>query len=68
MKYGPVVLACSGTPKNLSQVLPMDGDITTLLVRRAGSLVFIDNDQHVLLKPYYEYKKGERYILYISAK
>lgn len=68
VKYGPVVLACNGTPKNLSQILPADADIATLLVKKEGSMVFVDNDQNVLLKPYYEYKKGERYVLYISTK
>lgn len=67
--YGPVTLACSGTPANLKDVLPLTGDIQTLLVQEEGTLHFkAAADSNIVLKPYYEYLQGEKYLLYISTK
>ncbi len=67
--YGPVTLACSGAPEGLNQLLPRDGDITTLLIREEGTLQFsAAADESIVFMPYYSYPKAEKYILYISAK
>lgn len=69
VKYGPVVLACSGVRKDLDKVLSLEADINELLHKENGTLRFgAVNDPSVVLKPYYQYQKGEKYVLYISTR
>lgn len=69
LMYGPVTLACSGEAEQLAQLISLDEDPNTLLVKDEKSLVFTaKSDNSVVFIPYYSYLKGESYILYISTK
>ena len=67
--YGPVVLACTGARPTLRNDLPLNCDLNSLLTRQAGTLHFtVKSNSSLVLKPYYEYEKSEKYTLYISSQ
>lgn len=67
--FGPVTLACTGNNSTLAKYLPVDGDLSSLVTRKKGTLEFTVNAFSALtLKPYYAYTQGESYTLYISSK